>query len=124
MGSSGSGSFSDYSKQKSKTTGGKSGGASGDDQCGKAISTSLEEVSRCTYFASTGKVPSKGTEITIVFNGVRLAAVTKKKEEIGYLPTKYNYIKNCLADGYSYSGEVTSSSLKPVPGVLVDIVPA
>lgn len=124
MGSSGSGSFTDYSKQKSKTTGGKSGGASGDDKCGKAFSTSLEEVSRCDYFTSTGKVPPRGTEVAIIFNGVRLAAVTKKKEEIGYLPTKYNYIRNCLVDGFNYLGVVSSSSLKPVPTVLVDITPA
>ena len=69
MGSSGSGSFTDYSKQKPKPVGGKSGGSSGDDKCGKAFNTSLEEVSRCHYFVSNGKVPPKGTEIKIVFLG-------------------------------------------------------
>ena len=124
MGSSGSGSFTDYSNQKPKSSGTKSGGGSGDDKCSKAFSTQLEEVSRCKYFISTGKVPPKGTEIKIVFSGIRLTALTNKNEEVGYLPTKFNYIKNCLADGFKYEGVVSTSSMKPVPSVSVDVVPA
>jgi hypothetical protein len=123
MGSSGSGSFTDYSKRKSTTSNFKNGGSSGEDNCGKAFSTSLEEVSRCFYFINTGKVPVVATEVRIYFNGVRLSVETLKGEEVGYLPTKFNYLKVCIDDGFKYRGLVFSSSIKPIPSVLVDITP-
>lgn len=123
MGSTGSGSFTDYSKRKPTSPEGGDGGSSGKDNCGKAFSTSLDEVSRCFYYINTSNVPPRGTEVNVFFNGLRLSVETKKGEEVGYLPTKYNYLKNCLADGFIYTGVVTASSLKPLPSVTVDVVP-
>ena len=123
MGSSGSGSLTDYSKRKPTGSEMNDGGGSGKDACGKGFSTSLEEVSRCFYFINAGTVPPVGAEVTVFFNGVRLSIETAKGEEVGYLPTKYNYIRNCMADGFNYSGVISASSMKPVPSVTVDIVP-
>ena len=100
MGSTGSGSLTDYSKRRPKSDEGNSGGGSGKDDCGKAFSTQLEDVSRCFYFIDTGKVPAAGTHVNVFFNGVRLSAETIKGEEIGYLPTKYNYLRACMAAGF------------------------
>lgn len=124
MGSSGSGSFSDYSQQKPTSSGASNGGASGIDKCNQAFDSSLQEVSRCQYFQEVG-IPAIGTEVFISFNGVRLAVIdSNSNREIGYLPTKFNYIKNCLDDGVSYNGVVRSASVTPTPAVYVDIIPS
>lgn len=124
MGSSGSGSFSDYSHQKPTKPNLSNGGTSKVDKCNVGFATSLEDVSRCDYYKKKG-MPPIGTEVIIVFNKVRLTAVeTVSKLEIGYLPTKFNYIKNCLDDGFAYSGVVRSNSISPTPSVIVDIVPS
>lgn len=124
MGSTGSGSFTDYSKRKSSSGENKDGGSSSKDICGKAFSAKLEDVSRCFFYMHFEKVPALGTEVKVFFNGVRMAVETEKGEEIGYLPTKFNYIRTCLADKFSYVGQVVASSMKPVPSVTVDMTPA
>src|SRR4051794_35612703 len=96
MGSSGTGSLTDYSNHKS---GGGSGGASGQDRCREAFTATLEEVLRCDFYKSTGTVPPVGTDVNIIFNGVRLVATSLNGVEIGYLPTSRNYIRLCMQDG-------------------------
>jgi hypothetical protein len=64
-----------------------------------------------------------GTDVDLVFNGLRLAICTKRGEEIGFLPTKFNYLKNCLDNGFRYSGVVRAAMSFVNPSVLVDIVP-
>ena len=123
MGSTGSGSFSDYSRRKPANAEEKTGGASGSDNCGMAFSTRLEEVARCYYFINAGDVPAVNTEVVVAFNGLRLVAETSLGEELGYLPTKFNYLRLCLADGFQYRGVVVSSSKLPSPNISVDIVP-
>lgn len=123
MGSSGSGSFTDYSKRKPANAGDANGGSSGQDKCGLAFSANLEEVGRCFYFINYGDVPPTGTAVTVTFNGYRLAVETTIGEEIGYLPTKFNYLKICLDSDFRYGGVVTSSRTTPSPSVLVDITP-
>lgn len=124
MGSTGSGTFSDYSKRKPKSPGDNNGGASGLDKCGTGFSSNLEEVSRCFYFTNKGNVPPAGVDVNISFNGTRLVAETKQGEEVGYLPTKYNYLRICMEDGFSYSGVIANSKDTPTPSVSVDIIPA
>lgn len=123
MGSTGSGSFTDYSKRKPNKPEDGGGGASGTDKCGTGFSANLEEVSRCFYFISNGIVPISGEDVKVTFNGSRLVVETILGEEIGYLPTKYNYLKLCLDDGYNYNGVITSSKNKPTPSVFVDMIP-
>ncbi|MBL7866767.1 hypothetical protein [Flavobacterium lindanitolerans] len=123
MGSTGSGTFSDYSRRKSANQNETNGGASGADNCGQAFSTLLEEVSRCFFFINYSTIPPSGTEVTIAFNGVRLVAENSLGEELGYLPTKYNYLKYCLNDKFRYSGFIDHSTLFPTPSIRVDIAP-
>ena len=124
MGSSGSGTFSDYSRHKPlKNEDADSGGSSGKDRCGQAFESALEEVSRCFYFMNRNSVPLAGTEVKITFNGLRFAIETTLGEELGYLPTGRNYIKVCIDSGFKYIGAVNSASLKPTPSIRVDIFP-
>ena len=123
MGSSGSGHLSDYSKRKPSSDGANNGGSSGEDKCGKAFSTSLDEVGRCFFFINFGSLPPIGTNISVVFNGLRIAVETARGEEVGYLPTSYNYLKLCMDAGITYGGTITSFRLKPTPAVFIDITP-
>lgn len=124
MGSTGGGSFTDYSNRKPSNENANNGGSSGKDPCGQAFTTPLEEVSRCAYFNNHAMVPPRGTLVCVRFTGIRLSVETETGEEIGFLPTKYNYIKNCIDGGSNYVGSVNSSTLVPTPAVFVDIVPA
>ena len=122
MGSSGSGNLSDYSGSKPNGGAGKSGGSSDENKCEKAFSTMLEEVDRSSYFTTKGAVPEVGEPITISFDK-RPIAVSQEGLVIGYLPTKLNYIKMCMDDGYAYSGRVISSSSGLVASVSIDVGP-
>lgn len=123
MGSTGSGNFSDYTSRSSGSSDVNSSSSSGEDRCGQAFSTSLEEISRCFYFINYGVVPGEGTEVSISFNGVRLVVETDLGEDVGYLPTKFNYIKVCMDNGFKYSGVVSRSVNTPTPSITVAIVP-
>ncbi len=123
MGSSGSGNFSDYSENKPSGGSGKSGGASDENKCEKAFTAMLEEIDRCSYYTKTKDVPKVGEEINISFDK-RPIAISKKGLIIGYLPTKFNYIKMCLDDGYTYVGRVVSSSSDLVAAVSIDVIPS
>ncbi|MDL2290355.1 hypothetical protein LJB95_03015 [Paludibacteraceae bacterium OttesenSCG-928-F17] len=127
MGSTGSGSFTDYSSYKSSNNGagGNSGGSSGADQCARAFSTLLEEVSICDYYTTKGLVPPNHTEIIVIFDGTRIAALDIKEGLLlGFLPTQYNYLRACIEGDYSYVGVVSSSSLTSVPSVTIDVKPS
>lgn len=123
MGSTGSGSFSDYSKRKPIDKEDDSGGSSNVDNCLLAFSTGVEEISRCYYYLNYTNVPPVNTVVAIVFNGVRLVAENALGEEIGYLPTRYNYLLFCMNAGYKYTGVVVTSSKSPTPSIRIDIVP-
>ncbi|WP_025663946.1 hypothetical protein [Aquimarina megaterium] len=122
MGSSGSGNFSDYPGSK-PTGGGKSGGSSGENKCEKAFTAMLEEIDRCPYYIEKKDVPKVGDEVKIGFDK-RPTAISKDGLTVGYLPTKFNYIKMCLDDGYSFIGRVASSSSDLVAAVSIDVIPS
>ena len=84
MGSTGSGSFSDYpgSRPKEGGQGAGGGGASGDDRCARAFSCALEEVEHCDYFTANGDVPSTNTSLSIEQRG-RLFAVDRRGFRLG-----------------------------------------
>ena len=121
MGSSGTNRLSDYSGKAKEKGGG--GGAGGKDPCGTAFSANLEDVERCPYYKSHTAPPAKGSAVQVVFQR-RPAVATKKGELIGYLPTKFNYLRACLEEGHKYEGVVTSTKTKPIITVSVDITPA
>src|ERR1700694_3556640 len=119
MGSSGSGRFSDYpGSSKEKESGG--GGAAAGDRCARAFGTSLEDVEHCYYFKKHGTTPSVGTVLHVAHKK-RMVAQTDSGEIVGNLPTSFNYLAACLKDGYTYVGQVRTSSVKgPVAVVAVD----
>lgn len=120
MGSTGSGNFSDYSGHKGNNN---QGGASGEDKCGKAVSTHLEDVGSCDYYKTHHSLPPDNSEVEVVFISPRLAVVDKDQVCIGYLPTTYNYLRVCMEDGFAYSGIIKNASLTPLPSVSVLISP-
>jgi hypothetical protein len=119
MGSSGSGSFSDYSGSK-KPDG--TGGSSGKDLCRTAFTAKLEELEQCDFFVSNNTVPAVDTVLSILLDG-RIFAVTENGTKVGALPTRLNYLAGCLKEGITYVGIVTVSGLQPFPFVSVDFTP-
>lgn len=125
MGSTGSGSFSDYTGAKNPVgagRGGGSGGASGSDRCSQAFSCVLEEVAQCDHYTNTGAVPAAGDVLQVVRRG-RLFAINSTGATVGALPTRLNYLAACLEDGFTYVGVIRSSSLTPFPTIEADFAP-
>lgn len=125
MGSTGSSHFSDYSGTKKTSSGtgaGGGGGSSGVDRCRLAFTCVLEEVAQCPFFGNAGAVPSPGSVLNIEMRG-RVFAIDSNGVSVGALPTAFNYLVNCLADGNKYVGIVTRSTATPVPVVEVDFTP-
>lgn len=124
MGSTGSDRFSDYpATGRNSESNGAGGGASGEDRCERAFSCHLEEVEQCAYFANNQSVPPANTPLTLQLSG-RLFAVDSDGTQIGALPTRFNYLAECLNDGFTYQGRVVASSTSPMASVNVDFVPA
>jgi hypothetical protein len=113
MGSSGSGSITDYpgSSPKGKTGGG-GGGGSQPDRCARAFSARLEDVERSDYYRAHGSVPPIGTRLTVI-QAKRLVAQTASGESVGNLPTSLNYPAACMKDGWAYIGTVQSATNPP-----------
>ena len=121
MGSTGSGHLSDYSDYKNAVAG-VTGGKDSIYICDRGVATSLEDVATSDYFKTHGMVPPKGTTITISFN-TRVVAVDDNGMIVGNLPTSYNYILECIEEGYQYEGEVTESHSVPLPSVSIAVTP-
>lgn len=121
MGSTGSGRLSDYSRFRGAVKG-VTGGEDLINKCDRAVATVLEDVETCDYYKKNGKVPAKGTYVKIALK-IRLVAIDEKGDVIGYLPTEYNYLLECLNDGYQYEGEVSGSFETPVVSVYIAVTP-
>lgn len=123
MGSTGSGSFTDYSGANNPNGIGGAGGASGTDRCALAFSCSLQEVALCDFYRTHRSVPPVGTPLSIVLNG-RLFAADANGMAVGALPTAYNYLAACLEAGFKYVGVVTTAAAGASPIVSADFRPA
>lgn len=127
MGSSGSGHFSDYPGTKAKDVAGSGtgieGGASGVDKCKQAFHVLLDDVGNSDFYSQFKNVPAVGDQLGILFDKKRVFAVDVNGVKVGALPTSFNYLVTCLANGVSYVGIVSSSSISPVPTVDADFVP-
>lgn len=121
MGSTGSGRLSDYSNFGGAIKG-VTGGEDLINKCDRAVATVLEDVETCDYYKKNGHVPAKGTSVIIILK-TRLVAVDENGDVIGHLPTEYNYLLECLNDGYQYEGEVSGSFDTPVPSVYIAVTP-
>ena len=122
MGSTGSGSFTDYPGSGSKRGGGGSGGSSGTDRCNKAFSCELEEIEQCDYFSKHSSAPPADTLLSLAHNK-RIMAVDESGITVGALPTELNYLAGCLKEGFNYQGRVVSSTSGSVATVTVDFKP-
>ena len=121
MGSTGAGRLSDYTRFRGAIKG-VTGGEDLIDKCERAVATVLEDVETCDYFKKYGHVPAKGTFIKIGLK-TRLVALDENDDVMGYLPTEYNYLLDCLTKGYQYEGEVSGSFETPVPSVYIAATP-
>lgn len=122
MGSSGPGNFSDYSNYP-RAIKGVTGAVDSEDKCALAFSTFIEDVDTCEYYSKKGMLPAVDTEVSVDFK-VRLVVKNNDGLIIGYLPTKYNYLRNCIVKGFSYTGVVSNVSSTPINTVIVDITPS
>ncbi len=133
MGSTGTGRFSDYpgtpsgSAKAGRDEGGGSKTKGEVDQCERSlVNVALEEVARCDYSVAHRGLPAVGTTVVVrtALVGGRLGVETVEGSEvIGLLPTEYNYLLQCMKQGYAYAGEVKSARARPVPIVRVDLEP-
>ena len=121
MGSTGTGSFSDY-KNFPRAIKGITGADDSEDKCALAFSTFIEDVDTCEYYSKKETLPAVGTEVYIDFK-VRLVVKSNDGLIIGYLPTKYNYLRNCIVKDFKYTGVVSNVSSTPINTVIVDITP-
>ena len=122
MGSTGTGNFSDY-KNFSRAIKGITGADDSEDKCALAFSTFIEDVDTCEYYSKKGTLPAVGTEVCIDFK-VRLVVKSNDGLIIGYLPTKYNYLRYCIVKGFTYTGIVSNVSSTSINTVTVDITPS
>jgi hypothetical protein len=119
MGSVSSGKFKDYPPSK-----GDDGPAGGEDRCEQDLrDVSLDEVGRSDYFRGHNSVPRVGTRVRLreATVGPRLSVDDTRGESVGFLPTEFNYLLLCMKRGFTYSGDVTASSDKPLPSVRVSL---
>ena len=126
MGSTGSGRFSDYPGSGRGAAGGSDGGAGSasqqHDRCTRAFTVTLQDVEHSEYFLRNSGVPVVGTELTIEHRK-RIVAVDVSGISVGNLPTSFNYIADCIADGFNYAGVVTASTTGSSAIVTVDFAP-
>lgn len=122
MGSSGTDNFSDYSNYP-RAIKGVTGAVDSEDKCALAFSTLIEDVDTCEYYRKKGALPAVGTEVYVDFK-VRLVVKSNDGLIIGYLPTKYNYLRHCIVKGFTYTGVVSVASSTPINTVVVDITPS
>ena len=130
MGSRGTGRFRDYPGTGGSGSGGGGGGGGGGkprevDKCAAAIEDlRLEEVALSDYYKTHKSVPPEKTKVRVRDKLVdkRIAVETVSGNEvIGFVPTAYNYLRQCMTAGWTYTGKVTSSSAAKLPKVTVDL---
>ncbi len=133
MGSAGTGRFSDYPgtpRGSAKNGGGGGGGGKGSaevDQCERILANvTLEDVGRSDYFSQNQVMPLVGMPVAVkpTLVGGRLGVEAEEDRLlVGLLPTEYNYLLQCMKQGYTYAGMVKSVRAQPVPVVRVDLEP-
>jgi len=113
MGTTGTGKFEDYGQ----------GGGEG-DRCDKAFVAELEEVATCAFYENHEGLPPVGTPVLVKVDRRVTVIAADTNEEIGFLPTEFNYLRACIKSGRSYEGLVQSISERPLLRVSVDMAPS
>lgn len=127
MGSSGTGRLTDYSGffggQKPSPSKGMQGPSGPIDRCALAFSTELEDVLTSEYYTKLKTIPAKGEHITIAIK-YRIVVIANNGLVVGNLPTRYNYLYECINDGFVYQGVVEESEAGILPLVIVAVTPS
>ena len=123
MGTTGPGRFKDYSDPIDPNTDAPSEGAVTPDPCGRAFSVQLEDVQHSDYYRKHSKVPSEGTPLYIEHRK-RIVATVETGESVGSLPTRMNYLAECLKTGFEYHGVVKSATQSLFSTIHADFAPA
>jgi hypothetical protein len=89
--------------------------------CSQVFSTFLTDVN--SYVRKHNSVPSVETALAIRLHNDKLVAMDNSGNEMGYLPSRYNYLVDCIEQGYSYTGKVIASSINPFVSVIIDVTP-
>lgn len=130
MGSSGTGRFGNYpggngGSISANGQNGISGGGVGEIECPMVIEhIRLEDVAVSEYYVNNNALPDQNDGVALsnrIFNGRLVVTSALSNEIIGNLPTRYNYLINCINRGVNYSGRVISSGISPVPFVVVTL---
>ena len=128
MGSTGSGSFGNYRFGKDgfgNGTGGGTGGDAGEFRCpAKVENIRLEDVATSQYYLKHISLPQRGTDVILdgkLNMGRLVVRVVSTGEILGNLPTQYNYLYHCIAQGINYSGTVIGVGVSPIPYAVVTL---
>ena len=126
MGSSGTGRLSDYSDFVRGINVSPAKGNEGPDdpvdKCILAFTTELEDIETSERYVKTKTLPSEGDHIRIGIN-TRIVAIDDNDMVVGNLPTKYNYLFDCINGGHNYEGNVEDAIPGLVPLVIVAVTP-
>lgn len=127
MGSSGSGRFGTYRNTGTGSSGTGSGvnGGTNEIECPAIIENiRLEDVATSDYYVNYNSLPSYGDSIYLnntIYKGRLVVKAISTDEIIGNLPTRYNFLINCLKKGMHYKGFVVASGITPIPFVVVTL---
>lgn len=129
MGSCGVGNFGDYDlrnigNKSSEAAEVGGGGQVTDFNCTlNDVIIRLEDVATSEFFNTHGILPKIGTAINVKnsLEGGRLVVVNEQSENLGNLPTRYQYLYKCISMGSSYFGEVIDSKDEPIKSITVVI---
>lgn len=89
--------------------------------CSQVFSTFLTDVN--AYVRRHESVPAVHTVLAIKLVNDKLVAVDNSGNELGYLPSRYSYLADCIEHGYSFTGKIIASSLTPFVSVIIDVTP-
>lgn len=135
MGSSGYGAFGNY---RLGSNGGENGEFNSTNGTGRLLGNGgneracppqiefikLEDVATSEYYIMHQSVPSPGDVVELadsIYNGRLVVILSSTREILGNLPTKFNYLIECIKNGVHYTGDVHSSGVIPVPYILVNL---
>lgn len=135
MGSAGSGSFGTYrignrqpidgTESGNRNLGDGTGGRAGEVECPAIINNiRLEDVATSDYYNNHHSLPSIGDSVNLndtIYKGRLVVKITSTDEVLGNLPTRHNYLINCIKKGWQYTGDVVASGTTPVPFIVVTL---
>ncbi|MDX9917203.1 MAG: hypothetical protein RBT15_04225 [Gudongella sp.] len=131
MGSAGTGKFGNYRVGIGNVSAGESdavgqvGIETGEIDCPSFLENiRLEDVATTEFFIEKQLLPKAGDLVVMnnsIYRGRLVVSVDSEGEVLGNIPTKYNYLINCIKKGIQYKGVVVASGLTPVPFVVVTL---